>query len=262
MPPQTDFALAYLDSLPDLTLLLIHGFPLNSQMWWPQLKGLSGQTRMIVPDLRGHGGSEAVRGPYNMALLADDCLSLLDSLGITEPVVVGGLSMGGYVAFEIVRRYPERVAALLLTATRASADSEQGQAVRDKTIAGIRAQGVGPLAAGMLPRLLSPTTYENDRQLVEFVMQMMESTSLTGAIGALEAMRDRPDSTPMLSTIQIPTLIIHGADDELVPLSEAQAMQAAIPDARLVVLPNAGHLPNLEQPDAFNAALGEFLASL
>lgn len=262
MPAQLDFSLAYLDSVPDLTALLIHGFPLNSQMWWPQLRALNQQARLIAPDLRGHGESEAVPGPYSMALLADDCMSLLDSLGISEPVVIGGLSMGGYVAFEIVRRYPQRVAGLLLTATRASADSEQARAEREKAIVNVQTQGVGPLAAGMLPRLLSPITYENDHQLVEFLMQMMESTSPNGAIGALQAIRDRSDSRPTLPDIGVPTLIIHGADDQIVPLAEAQAMQAAIPQAHLIVLPDAGHMPNLEQPDAFNAALGEFLASI
>ncbi|MCB8983570.1 MAG: alpha/beta fold hydrolase [Ardenticatenaceae bacterium] len=257
-----DFGLAYIDSCDQLTLLCIHGFPFSSAMWEPQVEDLSGVARVIAPDLRGHGRSEAASPPYTMSMLADDCVGLLDFLGIESPVVVCGLSMGGYVAFEIYRQYPERVAGLILASTRAKADTPEGKAGRDATIEKAKKQGVTAVAADMLPKLLAPQTYEEDDEVADFVQEMMEGTSLEGMVGALQAMRDRPDSTPLLAEIDVPTLIIHGADDQLIPVAEARAMKAAIKGAQLVVIPDAGHLPNLEQIDMFSDAVIDFVDAL
>ncbi len=257
-----DFGMAYIDTCDQLTVLCIHGYPLNSAMWEPQMEDLAGTVRVIAPDLRGHGRSEPMPGPYSVGLLADDCLGLLDYLGIENPVVVCGLSMGGYVAFEFFRRYPERVAGLILVSTKAKPDTPEGKAARDAAIAKAKKEGVAAVAADMLPKLLASQTYDEDSELVEFVQEMMEDTSLEGMVGALQAMKDRPDSTPTLATIDVPTLIIHGADDQLIPLSEARAMQAAIEGAELVVIPEAGHLPNLEQIDLFSDAVLDFLDAL
>lgn len=257
-----DFGMAYIDTCDQLTVLCIHGYPLNSAMWEPQMEDLAGTVRVIAPDLRGHGRSEPMPGPYSMDLLADDCLGLLDYLGIENPVVVCGLSMGGYVAFEFFRRYPERVAGLILVSTKAKPDTPEGKAARDAAIAKAKKEGVAAVAADMLPKLLASQTYDEDSELVEFVQEMMEDTSLEGMVGALQAMKDRPDSTPTLATIDVPTLIIHGADDQLIPLSEARAMQAAIEGSELVVIPEAGHLPNLEQIDLFSDAVLDFLDAL
>lgn len=257
-----DFGLAYIDSCDQLTLLCIHGFPFSSAMWEPQVEDLSGVARVIAPDLRGHGRSEAAPGPYSMTMLAEDCAGLLDYLGIENPVVVCGLSMGGYVAFEFFRRYPERVAGLILASTRAKADSPEGKAGRDAAVEKAKTQGVTAVAADMLPKLFAPQTYDEDSELVEFMQEVMEGTSLEGMIGALQAMKDRPDSTPTLAEIDVPTLIIHGADDQIIPLAEAKAMQAAIKDAQLVVIPDAGHVPNLEQIDLFSDAVIDFVDSL
>ena len=257
-----DFGMAYIDTCDQLTVLCIHGYPLNSAMWEPQMEDLAGTVRVIAPDLRGHGRSEPMPGPYSVGLLADDCLGLLDYLGIENPVVVCGLSMGGYVAFEFFRRYPERVAGLILVSTKAKPDTPEGKEARDAAIAKAKKEGVAAVAADMLPKLLASQTYDEDSELVEFVQEMMEDTSLEGMVGALQAMKDRPDSTPTLATIDVPTLIIHGADDQLIPLSEARAMQAAIEGSELVVIPEAGHLPNLEQIDLFSDAVLDFLDAL
>lgn len=257
-----DFGMAYIDTCDQLTVLCIHGYPLNSAMWEPQMEDLAGTVRVIAPDLRGHGRSEPMPGPYSMSLLADDCLGLLDYLGIENPVVVCGLSMGGYVAFEFFRRYPERVAGLILVSTKAKPDTPEGKAARDAAIAKAKKEGVAAVAADMLPKLLASQAYDEDSELVEFVQEMMEDTSLEGMVGALQAMKDRPDSTPTLAAIDVPTLIIHGADDQLIPLSEARAMQAAIKGSELVVIPEAGHLPNLEQIDLFSDAVLDFLDTL
>ncbi|MBN1888716.1 MAG: alpha/beta fold hydrolase [Thermoflexales bacterium] len=242
-------------------LLLIHGYPLNHAMWRPQIEGLADVARLIAPDLRGFGGSQATPAPYSMDMLAGDCCALLDALGVTRPVVVCGLSMGGYIAFAFYRRYATRVAGLILTATRATPDSPETRATRLKSAEFVRnsADGVSAMARAMLLSLLSSQSHQARPELVEQTRAMMENASVEGIVGALLGMRERPDSTPLLAQIDKPVLVVHGADDSIVPLAEALAMQAAIKDARLVVSPGAAHLPNLEQPELFNAAVREFL---
>ncbi|MCP4425430.1 MAG: alpha/beta fold hydrolase [Chloroflexi bacterium] len=257
-----DFTMAYQDTCDQITLLFIHGFPLDSAMWELQLQELPDIARLIAPDLRGHGRSDSAPGPYSMKMFSDDIAGLLEHLNIHGPVVICGLSMGGYIAFDFYRRYPERVAGIILAATRAAADSDEGKAARDTAVAAARAEGVAPIVAGMLPKLLTLETHENDVELVDFVREIMEGASIEGVIGALAAMKERPDSTPTLAEIDVPTLIIHGAEDQIVPLSEAEAMHAAVQDSRLVVVPDAGHLPNLEQSDIFNDAVIDFLEEL
>ena len=140
-------------------VLLIHGYPLNSRLWQPQLDSLTDVGRLIAPDLRGHGDSESVPGPYSMDQLADDCAALLDALEISEPVVVNGLSMGGYIAMAFARRYPARLAGLVLTATRSGTDTAAGKAGRDQAAQQAREQGVGSIVEGMLPKLLAPQNF-------------------------------------------------------------------------------------------------------
>lgn len=254
-----EFSMAYEDTSDRVPVLLIHGYPLSNMLWDLQMGDLSDIARLIAPDLRGHGQTDPTDPPYSMGLFADDCANLLDQLGISGPVVIGGLSMGGYVAFEFARRYPERVAGLILAATRAGADSPQVKEARDKAAGVAIAEGTPAIAEGMLPKLLAPDSYDKQPDLVDFVREMMLETSEDGIVGALTAMRDRPDSTPDLAAIQVPVLVVHGEQDQLIPLAEAEAMAAALPMSRLVAIPQAGHLPNLEQPEAFNDAVREFL---
>lgn len=256
---EQDFSMAFVDTADRLTALMVHGFPFNSAIWQLQKEDLINFARMIAPDLRGHGQSDNITGPYTMKLLADDCMDLMGHLGVAAPFVVGGLSMGGYITFEAYRRYKELIGGLVLTSTRAGADSEAGKANRNKAIESIQANGVEPFVDEMLPKLFAPQNYEEQEDIVDFVREVMLETSVEGMVGALAAMRDRPDSTATLSQIDVPTLIIHGADDQIVPVFEAEAMHKAIPHSRLVILQDAGHLPNLEQPDAFNDALIDFL---
>ena len=254
-----EFLMSFEDSCDRIPLLWIHGFPLNNLLWDLQIDDLAPLARMITPDLRGHGATGASEPPYSMQMFSEDCCNLLDHLGITSPIVVGGLSMGGYIALDFQRRYPERTAGLILAATRAGADSEEGKAGRDQAAQLCRDEGVGAIAESMLPRMLAPGTYQDNRELVEFVRDIMLATSEEGVIGALAAMRDRPDSTPWLENIEVPVLVLHGDQDQLIPLKEAENTQVAIPDARLVIVPGAGHLPNLEKPAYFNEAVSDFL---
>jgi len=262
MPEPEPFALAYQDSCSGPTVLFIHGFPLNSSLWEPQMEDLNDTARLLAPDLRGYGLSPAGEGPYSMEMLAGDCMGLLDTLGVQPPIVLCGHSMGGYIAFEFYRRYPELVAGLVLVATRAAADTPEARENRDRAVEKVREEGPAALSTGMLPKLLAPDNYENDDKLVAFVREMIDSASVNGIVGALEAMKERPDSTPLLPEIDVPTLVIHGEEDTIVPLAEAERMAEAIPDAELVTIPNAGHLPNLEGALHFNESLWDYLETL
>lgn len=243
-------------------LLLLHGYPLSRKIWQPQLAGLLDAAWMVAPDLRGHGESQASEGAYPMEQLADDAAALLEELGITQPVVVGGLSMGGYAALAFFREHAHRVAGLILAATRAGADSPEGRAARDKAAATAREHGAGAIADAMLPKLFAPRTYDENPALVARVRDLMAATSIAGIVGALHGMRDRPDSTPLLGEIDRPVLVLHGTDDQLIPPSEAEAMHQRLPNSRLEIVPSAGHLLNMEQPASFNAAVRNFLQTV
>ena len=254
--------MAYTDEGEGLPLLLLHGYPLSRRLWQPQVEALSGAARVIAPDLRGHGDTEVPPGPYTVDQLADDAAHLLDALAITTPVVVGGLSLGGYIALAFQRRYPQRTAALILAATRAGADSPAAQANRDQSAATAQSEGAPAIVAAMLPKLLAARTYTDQPAVVAEARAIMHRATVPGLVGALMALKTRPDATAQLAGITVPVLVIHGADDTLIPPSEAEAAARALPHSRLVLVPNSGHLLNLEQPAEFNAAVRTFLASL
>jgi pimeloyl-ACP methyl ester carboxylesterase len=196
-----------------------------------------------------------------MELLAEDLRGLLDYLGL-EQVVLGGLSMGGYVAFAFYRQHPARVRALILADTRAEADSMEGKKGREDMAQLALSQGAVAVADKLLPRLLAARTLETKPEVVEKARRMMVTTPVTGIVGALRGMAARPDSTPTLAHISCPTLILVGEQDVLTPPADAQRMREQIRGSRLAVLPEAGHLSCLEQPGLFSGALGEFLAGL
>ena len=256
------FSMAYTAAGQGRPLLFVHGYPLNREMWQPQVDFFAPRFQVLAPDLRGHGDSQPVPGPYSMDLFADDLAALLDALGVTGKVVLCGLSMGGYIAFAFYRKYASRLAGLVLIATRSAPDSPQAREARQGAAETARQQGVPAIVEGMLPKLLSPHTVQQRPALVEHARRFMLKTSLEGVLGDLAGLAERPDSTPTLASVAVPVLLLPGADDQIVPLTEALAMQQTLPAARLQVIPNAGHLPNLENPTAFNQALLEFLETL
>ncbi|HLE51567.1 MAG TPA: alpha/beta fold hydrolase [Anaerolineales bacterium] len=256
-----EFTIAYEDQGSGLPILFIHGFPLNRRMWAPQIEQLSGAGRVLAPDLRGHGETLPTPAPYSMDMLADDCAAFLEATGVTQPVVVCGLSMGGYITLAFYRRHRPLVAGLVLAATRAGADTPEGRANRDKAAGQVRELGIRAVVDSMLPKMMAPITYASNPELVARVEEIMADTSQEGMVAALLGMKERPDSTPMLEQIDAPTLIVHGLDDQLIPVKEAEVMHAAIKNSQLHLLQDAGHLLNLEQPALFNQVMGDFLES-
>jgi 3-oxoadipate enol-lactonase len=256
------YSMAYDDRGSGIPVLFVHGYPLNRRIWIPQLKGLSEHARILAMDMRGHGDSDPVSGEYDMDLLAGDLKDFLDSLGISQRVVLCGLSMGGYVTFAFARKYPDRLAGIILTATRATPDTEDGKFNRDKAAALAKKEGVSAIVRAMLPKLLAPGSYTDKPDLVKMLKEIMDKTSLDGVLGDLAAIKNRPDSVPTLSKISVPTLIIHGAEDQLIPVAEVELMAESIPNVQVVVIPGAGHLPNMEQPETFNHAIQGFLSGI
>jgi len=240
----------------EIPLLLIHGFPLDRTLWNSQLRALN--ARVIAPDLRGFGESEMPSGAATIDTYAEDLRALLDALNLKH-AVVAGLSMGGYITLAFYRKYPEMVRALILANTKAGADSADGKKGRDDNAALAREKGAAAVGEKMLPKLLTPKTAGERPQVVASVSAMMARQSINGVVAALMAMRDRPDSTPMLAPISVPTLIITGAEDNLIPPKESELMRDNIPGSKLVVIPGAAHLSNVEQPEAFNRAVNDFL---
>lgn len=241
-------------------VLFIHGYPLNRTIWQDQVRNLKGWRR-IAPDLRGLGESDAPDLGYSMATYASDLSALLDSLG-TRQVVLCGLSMGGYIAFELLRIHRERIAGLVLIATRAEADSAEGRKGRDQAAAVARERGAEAIAESMVPRLLAPASQQLPA-LVGQVREMIASSPVPGIVGALTAMRDRPDSTALLASLEhLPTLVLAGESDQLIPLADLTRMHDVIHGSVLKVIPGAGHLAPLEQPSVVTQALQEFLNSL
>jgi YbgC/YbaW family acyl-CoA thioester hydrolase len=242
-------------------VLFIHGYPLDRSIWTHQVAALEGWRR-IAPDLRGMGQSDAPDLGYSMETYAADLAALLDLMGVDEVVLVG-LSMGGYVAFEFLRRWRDRVRGLVLVDTRAEADTPEGKRNRDAAAATARERGAEAVAESMLPKVLGASTLAQAPATVERVRAMMAATPVAGIVGALGAMRDRPDSTPMLPGLTgIPVLVIVGDEDEVTPPAQARAMADAIPGASLVVIRSAGHLPTIERPVETTDALLAFLHGL
>jgi pimeloyl-ACP methyl ester carboxylesterase len=230
-------------------------------MWQPQLESLAHCARVIAPDLRGFGASQTVSGATTMERMADDLAGILDRLEISQPVVLCGLSMGGYVAFQFLRKYRDRLCGLILADTRTQADTPQAAAGRLKLAEHVLQAGTGYAADAMLPRAFAPVTFRDQKPITEFGRQIVLEQSRGGVAAALHGLAQRPDVTAELGGIRLPTMVIVGQQDAISPPDEMRAMAAAIPGAEFVEIPNAGHLPPLENPAAFNAAVERFVKS-
>jgi pimeloyl-ACP methyl ester carboxylesterase len=275
-------------------LLLVHGFPLDHTMWAGQIEGLSSRCRggkgdsphlperpagcsaqmgtvpfspvpirVIAPDLRGFGRSrKTADDKVTIADFADDLAALLDVLQIGEPVVFCGLSMGGYIAFQFWRRHADRLRALILCDTRAVADAPEAAAARAVMADRVLREGSAPLVETMLPQMLGATTRRQRPDLLENVRRVMLSTDPRAIAAASRGLAERPDVTALLPDIRCPTLVVVGSEDTVSAPAEMRGIADAIPGARFVEIPSAGHLSPLEKPAAVNAAIAEFLTPL
>ena len=244
-------------------ITLVHGFPLSHRIYDTQFRSLSHQYRVIVPDLRGFCKSPLGMSPEEVTIetYADDVAAILDTLGV-EKTILGGLSMGGYIAFAFWRKYPERVQGLILMNTRAAADSEEGRQNRYALMERVRQEGLAPLIESMVPKLVAPSTLKGKPHVIRKLRHIMEGATVDGVIAALHAMAHRPDSRPLLPHIHVPTLVIAGREDALIPVEEAEEMALHIPHATLQIVPQAGHLVTMERPRMTTRLIQHFVASI
>lgn len=244
-------------------VVLLHAFPLNASMWSAQREALAGSYRVICPDQRGFGGTQLGHDIEDPRLddVADDVVAMLDARKVGT-FVLGGLSMGGYVAMALLRRHPERVSALVLADTKATADPPEAAANRLRIAEAVVEAGNSALLLDeVLPKLVGATTKERRPMVQGRVKALVERAPAYAVSWAQRAMAARPDSTETLKGIDVPALVIRGDEDELSSEADTEAMAAALPNATLVTIPASGHLTAVETPEEFNAALLEFLAA-
>jgi pimeloyl-ACP methyl ester carboxylesterase len=253
--------IAYEDQGTGAPIVFLHAFPLNRTMWTQQAAVLSRQFRTVSIDLRGLGESDAPFWRYSMEQYVRDIQALLTFLRIEKALFVG-LSLGGYLEFALYRMHPELIRGLVLADTRAEADKAEQIQWRFNLAQRTAAQGPSAVIEDMLPKLLAPARYDRDPALVAKVRAMLSAAPVPGIIGALTAIAERPDSTDLLPGIAVPAMVIVGADDVLTTTADAERIAQGIAGAELVVLPEAGHLSNLEQPDRFTEAVERFARQL
>ncbi|CEJ10522.1 3-oxoadipate enol-lactonase 2 [bacterium YEK0313] len=246
---------------PDV-LLLVHGHPFDRSMWTPQLAALeSSGWRVVAPDLRGYGASGMAGDKTTLDIFAHDLAALLDHLGIAS-AVIGGLSMGGQIVMEFCRLFPQRVRGLILAATFPQAETPAGRIARNAAADRLLAEGMGPYAEEMLPKMIAANTIRSQPHVADHVRGMMRHARPPGAAAALRGRAERPDYQDVLQGFDGPGLIVVGDEDAFTSRADAERMQTLVRSSRLIWLPGIGHMPNLEASDAFNTALLGFLAEL
>ena len=248
-------------------VLLVHGWPHDRRVWDGLADALSDGRRVLVPDLPGFGYSPARFGgdpadapPLTMDELAADLAALLDAVGVDEPVVLGGVSMGGYVCFAFAEAFPDRLAALLLFDTKATADSDAARGKRAEIADRVVAEGTGFLAEDCPGQQLSPRSLAERPEVVEKLREMTRAATAAGAIGAQRGMAGRPDRTGLCGRIEVPTLVVGGAEDRFTAPADLRALAESFPHGRYAEFADCGHLPPLEEPAAAADAVLAFLS--
>ena len=242
-------------------LLLVHGFPLDHQMWRHQLDGLAADYRVIAPDLRGFGQSTVTPGVVTMQRFANDLAALLDALNVREPITLCGLSMGGYIAWQFAQHHRQRLAKLVLCDTKAVADTAEGAKARLENAQKVLAEGPQAIVDGMLAKLFAPQTASQQPDLFKGQREIMLGTKPEGIAAALRGMAEREDVSGRLAEFDLPALVICGEHDAIAPLEEMRSIAAGLPRATFAPIAEAGHMAPLEQPAAVNQALRAFLQS-
>ncbi len=251
--------LAYEEAGSGPAVVLIHGFPLCRKMWRPQMDALAeAGFRVIAPDLRGFGQSEAGPGGASIETFADDIVELMDHLGVGRAVILG-MSMGGYVLLSLLDRYPQRAVAAGFIVTRCDADDQAGVAKRNHLIAEVENGRAEAVSGAFESVLFAAETAAARPELVAEVKSWMDGVSAEGLIQGLSAMRDRPDATPRLKEIRVPSLVIGASEDRAIPLEKSASLTAGLHQASFVVIEGGGHMVNLEKSEEFNGALLDFM---
>ncbi|MDP1677135.1 MAG: alpha/beta fold hydrolase [Bacteroidota bacterium] len=245
-----------------IPIIFIHGFPFSHKMWnFPggQIDVLSSTNRVIAYDIRGHGESEVGTGHYSIELFVDDLFALMDHLHIPKAIICG-LSMGGYIALRAVERNPERILGLVLCDTRSEADGNEAKIRRANGIKFIQTNGMKFYAQDYVKIVFAPSSFESHPESIKLIQSVVERTASTSIFGTLLALAARTDTTSSLPNITCPTLILVGEKDNLTPINASQAMNKVIPGSTIVIIPNAGHISNMENPSEFNKYLVEFVS--
>jgi pimeloyl-ACP methyl ester carboxylesterase len=262
--------LSFIDEGKGQTILFVHGFPLSRAIWQPQMTAFAKTHRVIAPDLRGHGESSAPAGIYSMDTFAEDLHALIEERKCSDfpfskndkrkiGVVLVGHSMGGYISFAFYRKFPQNVRALILFCTRPSADSEEGKTARENLAQRAEHEGPAAVAEQMLPKMLAPATAASRPDLVAQLRDLMLATAVNGLAGSLRGMAARPSSVELLPKIAVPTLVVAGENDLIIPLLETETMVRTIPNAELAMISHAGHLASLENPEEVVVRMQKFL---
>jgi pimeloyl-ACP methyl ester carboxylesterase len=245
------------------TVVFLHPFPMDHRLWQSQVKHFAPHYQVLAVDLRGFGNSDGFGAQTpSIEQMADDLNALLDVLKITEPIVLCGLSIGGYVALRFAQKYVSRLRGLVICDSRAQADNDETKAGRDRMIAFARQHSSVEIVEKVLSGLLGKTSLRTRPELIERVKEIGSAQSQQAILDALVALRDRPDATDWPSKITIPTLLIFGEEDALAPSHVIETLQSELPNATLIKLPKAGHFSALEQPEVFNEALEKFLTKV
>lgn len=239
-------------------VIFIHGFPFDKNMWLPQMEFLKTSRRVIAYDIRGFGKSTDNGTPYSIDLFADDLITLMDTLKIDKAVFCG-LSMGGYIALNAIKRFPDRCSGLILADTQCTADTADAKENRYKTIKQTESKGISEFGEGFIKKVFYKSSFESKKDLVNTIKHVVLSNTQKAITGGLTALAERSETCSVLETITIPTLILCGSDDELTPVEKSEALHKGIKGSVLKITDEAGHLSNLEQPGEFNNSLGDFL---
>ena len=254
-----DLEMAFVEEGSGLPLLLVHGFPLDHTMWKYQIEEFTQHCRVIAPDLRGFGRTSVTPGTTTMEQMADDLNALLDVLGIHEQIVFCGLSMGGYVGWQFARKYESRLKALVACDTRVIADSAEQAASRRELAERVLREGPSPVAETMLPKLFSGETQSRRPDLVQATRDVIMRTKPEGIAAALRGLAERPDMSEFVTKLELATFVIVGEHDAISSSEEMEGIAESMPNAAWVVVPHAGHLSPLENPDVFNEALAQYI---
>ncbi len=229
-------------------IVLIHGLGLDRSIWREVADTYLSRQRVIIPDVRGHGESEATEGVYSMTLLAEDIMKLLNFLNI-EKAVICGHSMGGYITLAFAEKFPERLSGIGLITSRAEADSENQQAARYQMVEAVRAKGAVVLAESLSTKLTT------DEEILMRTYEILSNMDPTGIIGVLQGMAERPDRRKLLPKIQVPTLVVAGDQDQIINVEDARQMAMALPNGKFHLVSGAGHMPMLEKPESLAKGL-------